>query len=130
MGAFLPPIYNTGFPFLDVALSNYAKKFRNNTLLADLVCPRVPVGRQGGKYWIFNREDQNLLQQTLRQTGDSAQRIRRTLSSTNYFCDSHALEGLLPDEDRKNYQAPGDAGQLMTETLMNKILLDRENRLA
>jgi hypothetical protein len=125
MGAFVPPL--TGF--LDAALTNYAKRFVNNDLFADRIAPRVPIPYQSGKYCIFDRADQELLQQTLRQTGAPAQRIRRTLSTGSFFAPSHALEAQVPDEDAKNYQA-GDLRQDTVQTLMNKILLDLENRLA
>jgi hypothetical protein len=125
MGAFVPPL--TGF--LDQALTNLAKRFVNNELFADRLAPRVPIPYQSGKYWIFDRADQELLQQTLRQTGAPAQRIRRTLSTGAFFAPSHALEAQVPDEDARNYQA-GDLRQDTVQTLMNKILLDLENRVA
>jgi hypothetical protein len=125
MGAFVPPL----FGFLDAALTDFVKRFQNNELHADKIAPRVPVPYQSGKYWIFGRENQNILQQTLRATGTGAQHIRRSISTGSLFAASHALAVELPDEDIKNYQA-GDLRQDATQDLISKILLDKEDRLA
>ena len=42
---------------LNVALSNFAKEFRNNAFVGDLIAPRVPVERQSFQYVIFDRSD-------------------------------------------------------------------------
>lgn len=114
---------------LDVALTNFAKGFVQNELVSDIVAPRVPVGRQTDKYWIFGRESQELLQQTLRATGAPAQRIRMSLSTGSYSAVSHALAAEIADEDRLGYE-PGSLEQDATATLMAKILLDKDDRLA
>jgi hypothetical protein len=77
---------------LDAALTQYAKGFTQNGLIADLLAPRVPVGRQTDKYWIFGREGQQLTEQILRATGAPAQRTRLSLSTGSYFRRSHALK--------------------------------------
>ncbi len=125
MGAYVGPL--TGF--LDAALTDFAKRFTNNMLFADRIAPRIGVPYQSGKYWIFAREAQELLQNTLRAAGSPAQRIRRSLSTASFFADSHALEAEIPDEDSANYQA-GNLKQDATQDLIQKILLDKENRLA
>lgn len=126
MGAFVAPI--TGR--IDVALSNFAKKFRNNAFIGELVMPRLPVTNQTDKYWIFDRANQELIEQDLRATGDPAQRIRMTLSNTPYSAKSHALSAVLPDEDQANWQVGGSSlQQATTGTLMDKILLAHEKRV-
>lgn len=114
---------------LDAALTEFAKGFSQNGLVSDLVAPRVPVGRQTDKYWIYGRENQMLIEQQLRATGAAAQRIRMSLSSDSYFCPSHALAADIADEDRAGYTA-GDLEQDATQTLMDKILLQKEVELA
>jgi hypothetical protein len=125
MGAFVSPL--TGF--LDAANTTFAKKFTNNTLYADLIAPRVEHPFQSGKYWIFDRANQELLQQTKRATGAGAQRMRRKLSTASLYITSHALSAVIPDEDRLNYQA-GDLETQSVADLMDKILLDKEVELA
>src|ERR1039458_9875681 len=86
-----------GFP--NVALSNYAKEFRNNALVGDLICPPVPVSRQSFPYVIWNRDDFRIPGTTLRAPSDGAQTIRRSYSTDTYFCRSHALKGVVAFEE-------------------------------
>ncbi len=114
---------------LDMALSNYAKGYRNNQLVTDLLFPRVPVTRQTDKYWKFGREAQQLTNKTLRAPGSPAERIRFTLSNDSYFAQSHALSDVVPDEDKKSYTL-GDLNQTAVEIMQQKLMLDREARAA
>jgi len=130
MGAFVAPL--TGH--INVALTNYAKAFRQNGLLSDVIAPRVPVERQNDLYFIFGREDQMLNFKSLRAPGDGAQKVRRTVSTDSYSCLSHALQAPLPDESRVNAEQAGlgntVSAQGRTAFLQKKILLDKEYRLA
>jgi hypothetical protein len=114
---------------LDAALTEYAKGFSQNELVGDLIAPRVLVGRQADKYWVYGREFQELTEKTLRATGAPAQRTRFTLSTGSFFARSHALASDIADEDRAGYQ-PGDLEQDATQMNISKILLDREDALA
>lgn len=114
---------------LDAALTDFAKAYSQAGLVGDLVAPRVPVGRQQDKYWIFGREHQELTEQQLRATGAPAQRVRMSLSTGSYKCESHALAADIADEDRAGYTA-GDLEQDATQEMMDKILLKREDELA
>lgn len=125
MGAFVSPL--TGH--LDVGLTNFIKRFQNNELFSDQIAPRVPIPRQSDKFWIYGRENQNVLQATLRAAGDTPQKIVRSLSNKGFFADSHALMADLPDESTYNWEL-GDLRQDASADLMDKILLDKENRLA
>ncbi len=114
----------------DAMLTNFAKKIRNNELIADRIAPAVPVGRQTDKYWIFGREAQELLEHQLRADGAPAERIRFALSSDTYNCKSHALAAEISDERRASYADVGDIEEDAVQTMMDKILLQREDELA
>ncbi len=126
MGSVVAPLVG----HLDAALTNFAKKFSNNELIADRIAPAVPVGRQTDKYWIYGREAQELLEHQLRASGAPAERTRMTLSSDTYNCKSHALAAEIADEDRAGYADAGDIEQDAVQTMVNKILLQREDELA
>lgn len=130
MGGFVAPL--TGH--INVALTNYAKAFRQNGLVSDLIAPRVPVERQADLYNIWDRADQMLNFNALRAPGDPAQKVRRTLSTSTYNCVSHALQAPLPDESKVNAEQAGLGNfvsiQGRTTFLQRKILLDKEYRLA
>jgi hypothetical protein len=112
---------------LDMALSNYAKGFRNADLITDLLFPRLPVSRQSDKYWVFGKENLQLTEQTLRATGTPAQQTKFSLSTGNYFCPSHALESVVADEERMAYTV-GDLNMDAVQLNQDKIMLDREFR--
>ena len=123
--AFVSPLQG----HIDVALSNFAVKFRNPSYVSDQVLTRVPVQRQSDKYWKFGQEQLQALVDDLRAPGAAAQRITQTLSSDTYFADDHALERLITDEERANFDA-GDVEQWVAETLTDKLLLRKEKLFA
>lgn len=130
MGAFVAPLLG----HVSVPLTNFAKGFRQNGLVADTIFPRVPVPRETDLYTIWDRRNQQLLQQTLRAPGDPAQRVRRSLSSTSYHCRSHAIAEALPQETKANLEQAGYGYmvtmQSMTQFLQELILLDKEVDMA
>lgn len=125
MGSVAAPL--TGH--IDVALTNFSKGYNQNELIADILAPRVPVGRQSDKYYVFGQEGKELTEQTLRAPGGVPQESRMSLSTDSYFCDSHALQDVIPLETEANYDA-GNLEQDVTGQLQSKILLDREVALA
>jgi hypothetical protein len=114
---------------LDMALSNYAKGYRNNQDVTDLLFPRLPVLRQTDRYWVFGREAQQLSNNTLRAPGSPSERTSFKLSSASYFCPSHALSAVVADEEKKSYTI-GDLNQSTVELLQTKLMLDRQARAA
>lgn len=60
--AFVSPLQG----HIDVALSNFAVKFRNPAYVSDQVFTRVPVQRQSDKYWRFGKEQLQALIDDLR----------------------------------------------------------------
>jgi len=115
---------------LDAALTNFAKKFVNNELIADRIAAIVGAGRQTDKYYKYGREGQELTERQLRASGSPAERIRLALSTDSYFCRSHALAAEIADDDRQGYAEAGDIEQDSVQAMTNKLLLGREDALA
>lgn len=114
---------------IDVALSQFARGYTNNTMVAELLFPRVDVIHQSDFFWQFGRENQAIRENSLRAPGAAAERIVQTLSKTKYNCVDHSYERLIPDEERANFMA-GDVEQWATGALTDKLLLDEEIRAA
>ncbi len=128
MGAFAPSL---PVGTLNVALSNFAKSFRNNALMGDMLAPRVPVARQSFQYVVFDRSNQRLDRQTLRAPGDIPQTDRMNYSVAPYFSNSHALRAIVPWEQEQYALGLGfSEKQAATQRLMDKLNLDRENIIA
>lgn len=130
MGAYVG-LAPAGFP--NVALSNYAKEFADDEvpLVGDLFCPKVDVERQSFPYLIWNRDNLQIPGSTLRAPGDSATTIRRSYSTNNYFCRSHALRGSVPFEDEAYGLGLGFSTKMhLTGDLIGRIRRTRENEIA
>jgi hypothetical protein len=126
-GALVSPVQGK----IDVALSQYAKGYRNNANLyvGNLLFPRVEVDNQSDKYWIWGREGQRVGENVLRAPGSAAERVFQSLSTGNYFARDHSLARFITDEERGNFQA-GNVEEWATGNLTDKILLDFEKRVA
>lgn len=128
MGAYVG-LAPAGFP--NVALSNFAKDYRDQKLVGDIICPRVPVDRQSFPYLIFNQDDYRVPADTSRAPGDRPQSIRQSYSTDTYFCKSHALETVIPFESETYSLGLGfSARQRATASLTRRLNLAREAAIA
>ncbi len=124
-GAFVNPVQGK----IDVALSQFARMYTNNTFVAETLFPRVEVEHQSDFYWLYGDENLQALENDLRAPGAPAERIQQTLSKDRYFCPDHSLARSIPDEERGNFTA-GDVEQWAVSTLMDKLFLKEEIRAA
>lgn len=111
---------------VDPALSNISIKYSNDTFIADLVFPMVKVAKQTGKYYIYDKSNLRV-DKTNRAAGSVANEIDFGVAPTGTFaCDDHALKGFVADEIQD--QADSALNPLVdeTETVTEKLLLDRE----
>ncbi len=116
---------------LNVALSNFAKEFRNNALVGDIFAPRVPVERQSFQYVVWNRDDWRVPGNTQRAAGDRPTTVRRGYSVAPYMCQSHALSGEVPRESEAYGLGLGfSTKKQLTQQLMSQLNLDREIKVA
>ncbi len=128
MGAFVTPM---PLGTLNVALSNFAKQFRNNALVGDTLAPRVPVEHQSYQYVVWNRDDFRVPASTQRAPGDPAATTRRGYSAAPYMCQSHALKGKVPFESEAYGLNLGfSTKKQLTQQLINQISLAREVEIA
>jgi hypothetical protein len=114
---------------IDLALSNFAVKYRNQTFLAELLFPRVPVAQQSGLYPVFGRESQVIYPDLLRAPGAAAVQLKQIVSRQPYFANCHSAARLMPEEERANFQF-GDYDEWVTQMLVDALLVDLENQVA
>jgi hypothetical protein len=118
-----------GFP--NVALSNFAKEFRNNAFVGEVIAPRVPVTRQSYPYVIWNRDNLRVPASTYRAPSTGASVIRRSYSTDSFFCRSHALKGSVSFESEAYGLGLGfSTKQHLTGDLSERINLSREVEIA
>lgn len=115
---------------IDPALSNVSVKYTNESFIADLIFPTLKVSKQTGKYYIYDKS--NLRRDNSnRAAGSPSNEIDFGLSLSGVFsCDDHALKGFVADEIQDQAEAALNPLIDETETITEKLMLDRENALA
>ncbi|MBI1292284.1 hypothetical protein GC173_13765 [bacterium] len=116
---------------LDAALTNLSIAYRNTGHIAREIAPEVLVRRQSDRYFIHDTEREAFRQtDDGRAPGTEASEVDFRLSSDSYYCDDHALEAVIPDEERANADSPLQPEADRVELLTDKILLNQEILLA
>ena len=111
---------------IDKALTQISIGWPNNGLVGENLFPSVPVQKQSDKYYLFGRE-QWLPVPDLRAPGTEANEIPGyRVSVDTYFCQEHALQIPVTDEERLNADSPMSPDRDGTELVTSKIMLGRE----
>ena len=111
----------------DIALTNVSLGYQNPAYIASEISPEVSVRKQSNKYFVYDPTRESARQSVdHRAPGTEANEVNFDLSSESYFCDDHALESSIPDEERDNADSPIQPETDRTEFLTDKILLNQE----
>lgn len=114
---------------IDPALSNVSVKYTNSAFIADMILPVVKVSKQTGKYYIYDKSNLRI-DATTRAAGAGANEIDFGLSTDSFSCDDHALKSFVADEIQDQAEAALNPLIDETETITEKLMLDRENNAA
>lgn len=116
---------------VDVALANVSIAYANASFIAEKIAPPVLVRKQSGKYFVYDAERESFRgSNDKRSPGAEASEVNFSLSADNYYCEDHALEAVIPDEERENADPPIQPDIDQTEFLSEKIALNQEIKLA
>ena len=116
---------------IDAALTNVSVAYKNADYIADLVAPPVSVRKQSDKYFIYDSEREGFrASDDRRAPGAEANAVDYALANDSYFCEDHALESVIPDEERENADPAIQVDIDRAEFLTDKIELNREIALA
>ncbi|MEO8376254.1 MAG: hypothetical protein ABI579_01175 [Candidatus Sumerlaeota bacterium] len=124
----MPDVASSHF---DAALTNLSVAYRNNSYVAQDIAPEVAVRRQSNRYFVYDPKRDNM-RETFdgRAPGAEAHELDFQLSSDLYYCDDHALESAIADEENENADSPLQPQVDRVEFLTDKILLNKEIALA
>lgn len=111
------------------ALENISIAYKNGDLIADRLCPEVPVQHESDSYYIFSR-DSLTLPETARADGAEANQADFSLSTATYRVQEHALKKLVTDRSRENADPALDLDVMAVEHLTNLIKVRQELELA
>lgn len=102
-----------------------------NAFIADKVFPVVGVERQSDKYYIYDRDNMN-------RTGDvqalaprtEVNRIGMSLSTSSFYADVYGLGMDFDEQTLANEDAALDIRAAGAQTLVNRLLIHREEQFA
>jgi len=127
------PLLTPSSVHLDQPLSNLTLAYAQtqDLFIADKVFPTVGVARQSDKYYIYDRANMN-------RTGDvkklaprtEVNRIGMKISNDAYFADVFGLGMDFDEQTIANEDEVLNIRQAGAETLMMRLLIDREERFA
>jgi hypothetical protein len=118
---------------INPALTAIAVAYSNEQMIADLVLPRTPVGKQVFKYKKFALADAFTVPNTLVGRKGEPNEVEFGAVDATDQCRDYGLDTLINNEDILNQQGLGlgfDPMSRSTELLSNLVLLDREIRVA
>lgn len=120
---------NAPFP-IQPELTAIAIAYRNGRLIADDVLPRVPVGKQEFKYWLYSKAEAFTVPDTKVGRRSKPNQVEFSATEQTSATEDFGLDDPIPQNDIDN--APPNYNPLgrSTEQLTNLILLDREVRAA
>lgn len=114
---------------VDPALSNVSVKYSNDSFIADTLYPVVKVSKQTGKYYVYDKSNLRI-DKTNRAAGSPSNEVGFGLSLVSFATDDHALKGFVADEIQDQAEAALNPLIDETESITEKMMLDREYNLA
>jgi len=127
------PLLTPSSVHIDQPLSNLTLAYvqEQTNFIADKVFPTVGVQRQSDKYYIYDRDNMN-------RTGDvqklaprtEVNRIGMSISNDSYYADVYGLGMDFDEQTLANEDAMLDIRSAGAETLVNRLLIHREEQFA
>ncbi len=109
------------------ALTNISVGYRQNMPpIADLIFPKVVVGKQSDKYYVWNKADQWRRQATKRAPGTKFTRGVIRLSNDSYQSEQYAWEYPLADEIRDNADDALALDMTISTTVSDTLALEKD----
>lgn len=115
---------------LDTALSNISIAYRNELYIAEQVFPVVQVQKKSDYYFIFDKGAWFRDEVAVRAPGTRAKRADYSITTGSYVCINYALAKAIPDEVRRNADAPLRPDVEATEFVTDALLRAQERRVA
>lgn len=119
---------------IDVALTNLSIAYMNETFVADVVMPPLPVDKRSNKYFVYDKEaflrgtslDANGRPASLRTHKAEANEIDYTLSTDPYYCEEYSHKTLVADEDDQYADSPLQPDIDATMVVTERLKIDNE----
>jgi hypothetical protein len=111
---------------VDPVLTDISLGYQNADYIAGLLLPTVPVAKQSGKHFVYDK-GRFRSEEARRGAGARSKEVTHSLTTgLTYFCEDHALKEFVADEDADNAVAGVDPYVDATENVTEKLLVDKE----
>ncbi|WP_231102281.1 capsid protein [Pseudoalteromonas luteoviolacea] len=120
-----------GMPFTpDIEQTAIAIAYHNRRMIADDVCPRIPVGKRTFQYRTYDKAERMTIPNTRVGRKSAINQVEFTTEEGSASCEDHGLSDVVPNSDIK--EAPHNYNPLhhATEGISDLMLLAREVRVA
>lgn len=115
---------------VDPVLTNVSIGYQNSAYVAELLYPTLPVSKQSGKHFIYDK-GKFRVNDNLRGAGAPSKEATLNLTTgLPYFCEDHALKQFVTDEDMDGAVPPMDPMVDATENVTEMHMVAREVELA
>ncbi len=115
---------------VNTPLTRVSIAYRNAAYIADQIFPVVRVEKQTDCYFVYDKQSWFLNRSKPRAPGTRANRADYGVTTASYLCINDALAKEIPDEVRKNADAPLRPDVTATEFVTDGLLLALEKRVA
>lgn len=115
---------------VDSALTDFATSYKNGAFIADKISPPVQTDKLSGKYFTRNRKDVSTPIDDLLSARGKANEVSYDVSTSSYALIDRGLKQPVSTDIESNADAPLDPRQLATQNVMQRIMLNRETRVA
>lgn len=116
---------------IDRPMSNFSVAYKNGSLIADIVSPRIGVENGSDEYFIYGRRNFRADGNDVRANGGAARQVDSwSVTTGNYRTLMHALKDNVTPEEYENADAPIKPEMDTVEGLTDLIMLNREKRVA
>jgi hypothetical protein len=117
--------------FVDPYLTAIAIAYRNGTMIADSVLPRVPVAKEEFRWWKYEKADKFTVPDTKVGRKSKVHEIEFGATEDTAKTEDFGLDDPIPMADITNAAGqPFDPLARSTENITDLIALDREKRVA
>lgn len=116
---------------VDPVLTNLGRRYRPKGLIADLVCPKVPVNKETGKFPVWDARDFFATDvDSLVPDRSPAKEIDVSLSTEPYVCEEYALKISVSRRELENVDDIIGIREAKQQAVQDQLNLQREFRVA
>ena len=122
------PEFNT--THVDAVLTNISRQYPlPQGMVGPTVLPMVPVSKESGIFYRYNKGDQARIPFTRRQIRSESRRSTWGVDTDSYRCEEYALNDLIDEREYQQADTPLNLQRDTVDNLQRLMRLDREKRI-